>query len=718
MVHMWGEIALMGSETMNKNKKSIFHGNYTGRDSITVNNVMLRGPEREFVVTKNADIKPVAYFTGREEELQDLRQMIEEGRKSVLVSGMGGIGKTHICKKLFEEYIKKHTEGGNEAFSYIGYIEYSGDMDSSLQKCLKFKKQDTPMRNQEAAWSKLENLASNGKLLLFIDNVNVTMNQDPGLKRLLSIPGAIVLTSRRRTFSEEFETYRIGFLGTEKCREIYEKIRYEEGKKRIAEEEAPDLEYIIDILVSKHTITIAFLAKLARRKGWTAQRLRDELERNQFKLENVDDELVNIQESYEKLYDLSELTAAERNILEAFSVFPYIPLAAETCNGWLLADAGVNENDDILMGLYEKGWLQFYEDQKSYALHPVFAQFIYEKCKPNEDNHSGLIETCLQDLKNIKSESFLECQKLIPFAESIIEKMNMKKSMKQVEFIKMYARLLKCLGKYKEAEGYFKKALEIYWDMLKEDSCETADIYYSLAELYIIRNEYEKAKELYEKSLGIRKKMLGEDHDDTAASYCGMAISYEFQQEYVKAKELYEKSLKIYERVSGENQPEIASIYNNLGGMYRGQRNFRKAKEFHEKSLRIRERVFGENHLHTAISYRNLAGIYLNTGRYRKAKKLYEKSLAIYERVVGEEHPDTALTYNDLGVAYYCLNRYRWAVTYGLRAYRVGLSILGPDNPGTQLFYNNLKNAYFKCRIIIFNQDAKFKQWLAERINE
>ena len=708
----------MGEKILSRIKKSIIQGDYAGRDINTVNIVMPSDCEREFIVTNNACIKPVAYFTGRETELQDLRQMIEEGRKSVLVSGMGGIGKTNICMKLFEEYIKKHAEGENGLFSHIGYIEYSGDMESSLQKCLKFEKQDDPKQNKEAAWHKLEKLASNGQLLLFVDNVNVSMSQDSGLKRLLSIPGPVVLTSRRRTFSKEFEPYQIGFLSTEKCREIYEKIYYVDGKKKIAEEEAADLEYIIDVLVLRHTITIELLAKLARIKRWTAQRLRDELERNKFKLENVDDELVNIQESYEKLYDLSELTEAERNILEAFSVFPYIPLAAETCNKWLIVDAGVSENDDILMGLYEKGWLQFYEDQESYALHPVFAQFIYEKCKPNEDNHTGLIETCLQDLKNIESESFLECQKLMPFAESIIEKMDMKKSVKQVQFIKIYAWLLKCSGKFKEAERYFKKALKIYRDVIKEDSCETADIYYGLAEIYIIWYEYGKAQELYEKSLEIRKKMLGENHNDTAASYCSMAFLYECQQEYGKAKELYEKCLKIYERVPEENQAEIASIYNNLGGIYRAQRNYRKAEEFHEKSLGIRERVFGENHLHTAISYRNLAGIYLNTWRYREAKKLYEKSLLIYESVIGKNHPDTALTYNDLGVTYYTMGRYREAVDYSFRAYRIDLDILGPDNPHTQLFLFNLRNAYFKSRIVIFNRDAKFRQWVEERINE
>lgn len=113
----------MGLEVVNRNKDSNFYGPYAGRDQYII---MLEDKEREFVVTHNANIKPVSYFTGRELELQDLRQRIEEGRKSVLVSGMGGIGKTHICRKLFEEYLNKHAEDESSPFQHIGYIEYNG----------------------------------------------------------------------------------------------------------------------------------------------------------------------------------------------------------------------------------------------------------------------------------------------------------------------------------------------------------------------------------------------------------------------------------------------------------------------------------------------------------------------------------------------------------------------------------------------------------------
>lgn len=334
-----------------------FVGKYIGGNEINNNYYsMYKESEREFVVTHNANIKPTTYFTGRETELQELRQRIEEGRKSVLVSGMGGIGKTQICRKLFEEYYIRHDKGENGPFHHIGYIEYNGDMGSSLLKCLRYKEQDSHELNKEAAWRELEYLASGGKLLLFVDNVNVTIGEDAGLGRLKNIPGAVVLTSRRTSFSKEFEPYKIGFLSTEQCKEVYERIRYDGSDMNVPVEEMQDLEYVIGKLAAEHTITVEFLAHLAGTKHWTVKKLREELENKGFRLEYRDEEdkLINIQEEYEKLYKLSELSESEQNILEAFSVFPYIPLAADVCNQWLLSDAGVLEDADILAGLYRK----------------------------------------------------------------------------------------------------------------------------------------------------------------------------------------------------------------------------------------------------------------------------------------------------------------------------------------------------------------------------
>lgn len=500
---------------------------------------MFQDKEREFVVTHESTIKPVSYFVGRETELKNLRQIVEQGRKSILVSGMGGIGKTHLCRKLFEEYYIKHDNKETIPFEHIGYIEYDGDMGSSLLKCLKYKKQEKAEQNLEAAWRELEYLVSDGKLLLFVDNVNVPIRADEGLQRLKSIPGAIILTSRRTTFSKEFEVYPIGFLTTKQCREIYEKIRFKGSKRTIKEEEKQELEYIIEKLAARHTLTVELLAHLAQTKHWTVKQLREELEKKGFQLEYKDEEdkLVNIQKSYETLYKLSELTKAEQNILEAFSVFPYAPLSAEICNEWLLSDAGVEEKEDTLTGLYRKGWLQFNIEWESYTMHPVFAQFIYEKCKPKEENHIRLIKACQESLKVSENGSALGCEKFISFAENIIEKIDMEIE-KQGKFISNLAYLLQYIG------------------------------------------EYRKAEELYTKALKICEEVLGEKHPDTASSYNNLAEVYTRQEEYKKALDYFFKAYKILVLNCGLNHPTIQLVYGNMKLTYKKCRKWKLKKNF------------------------------------------------------------------------------------------------------------------------------------------
>jgi len=701
----------MREEITNKNKDCVFHSAYAGRDMYIT---MSQEPEREFVVTHNTNIKPVSYFTGRETELQDLRQRIEDGRKSVLVSGMGGIGKTHICRKLFEEYLNRHAKDENGPFRHMGYIEYSGDMDNSLQNGLKFKKQDSPEQNKEAAWRELEYLASGGKLLLFVDNVDRQISADPGLERLKGIPGAVILTSRLASFGDEFEPYRIGFLDMEQCKEIYGRIRFRSSGGEVKPEEIPDLEYVIGHLAGRHTITVEFLAHLAYIKSWTVKKLREELEQKGFRLAfHKDGGLVDIQESYEALYDLSGLTEAEQNILEAFSVFPYIPLAAGTCNEWLLADAGVSENDDILMGLYQKGWLQFDMGQGSYAMHPVFAQFIYEKYRPVLERHQGLVEGCRNSLEVPEGASILEYREYIPFAEKILEKIDMGEGEEQIGFISSLGYLLFKVAEYEKAEKLYRKSSKLCETILGELHPATATSYNNLAEMYKVQGECRKAEELHKKALRISESVMGEEHLDTVISYNNLAMLYGEQGEYRKAEELYEKSLRISEKVLGEEHPATAAGYNNLAGVYAEQGEYGKAEELYEKSLRIREKVLGEEHPDTATSYNNLAEVYAERREYGKAEELYEKSLRIREKVLGEEHPATAISYNNLAGVYADQEKYETAMIYYFKAYKICLIKLGISHPHTQIIYENMRGTYLKK-----NPEGNFDQWLEEKMKE
>lgn len=686
----------MMPEVVNKNKNSVFDGPYAGRDLYIT---MYQDNEREFVVTHNADIKPVSYFTGRETELEDLRQRIEEGRKSVLVSGMGGIGKTHICRKLFEEYTNKHADGKNIPFCYIGYIEYDGDMGSSLQNCLKYKEQDNPEQNREAAWKELEYLSADGKLLLFVDNVNVPIGEDAGLGRLKQIPGAVVLSSRRTSFSKEFEPYRIGFLSTEQCKVVFEKIRYKDNdnNKKVPDAEVPDLVYIIEKLAAGHTITIEFLAHLAETKQLTTKELRNELESKGFRLKYKDEEekLINIQEEYEKLYDLSVLAEAEKNILEAFSVLPYIPLSAEICNQWLLEDAGVSKDDDILIGLHRKGWLQFDVVQKSYSMHPVFAQFIYEKCKPELSKHSRMIYTCQEKLIMLNDAPVYECKKYIPFAIYLVNHIDMEKIMQTI-FIANIAALLMHVGRYQEAEKYYLVSIKIYEDSSGKDVLIIRDIYKGLTFLYLIQHKFIEAEKINEKLYQIEKQIYKEEESRSLDTLSNLACIYNGQGKYREAKELFEMILEILEEVFVEETIEISSICINLAETYINLEEPEKAEELFKRGLKIRKEKKGEDHPDTAEAYNSLAVFYMSKGEYENAEKLFEKSKEICEQFFGEQHPDTITSYYNLASAYESHGENEKAEKLYKKVLDIRISSFGQEYFDTASSYNDLARLYVR----------------------
>lgn len=705
----------MRREVDNRNKDCEFHGDYVGRDLNVTNIIMFRDSEREFVVTHNADIKSVTYFTGREKELEDLRQRIEEGRKSVLVSGMGGIGKTHICRKLYEEYTQKHADGENIPFCHIGYIEYDGNMGNSIWNCLKYKKQDNPEQNHEAAWQELEHLAADGKLLLFVDNVNVSIGEDAGLGRLKQIPGAVVLTSRRTSFSKEFEPYRIGFLSTEQCIVIYERIRYGGSGKRMPEEEISDLEYVIEEMAAWHTITVEFLAHLAETKQLTAKELRIELEAKGFRLKyrNEEDKLINIQEEYEKLYDLSILTEAEKNILEAFSIFPYIPLEANICNRWLLEDARVSKDDDVLIGLYRKGWLQFDLGQACYAMHPVFAKFIYEKCKPQLKDHCRLIEECQKCLEISESGSIIERQKFVPFAETMLIKLNMGQSLERACFIYVFACLLLNIAEYQKAEVLFKESLEISKEELGEKHPDTAICYNNLADTYFRQGKYDVAEDLFVKGLEINRIAYKEIHSETASSYSNLARLHYKKGKYEAAEELFEKSLEIRKIVRGENHLDTAINFNNLAGTYWKQGKYGKAVRLFKKGLQIQKNILGEDDIGVVAGYDNMAMVYKWQEDYREAEELYKKSMYIRERKIGRNHPDTAIIYNNLADLLRRQGKHEEELLFYVNAYKIMLSRLGLNHSNTKLVYKNTQAAFVKSY-----PEGNFEQWLEEKMKE
>jgi len=144
------------------------------------------------VVTVSRPVQPTGFFRGRGKQLAIIKETLTGVSKLMLINGMGGIGKTEICRKLFREAIN----GLLPEVCKVGWLTYSGSL---AQTCLhQFPAIKKPSAKQVDYMLQAEKYinAQGGDLLLFVDNANEMTARETA--QLLKLNCKIILTSRRR----------------------------------------------------------------------------------------------------------------------------------------------------------------------------------------------------------------------------------------------------------------------------------------------------------------------------------------------------------------------------------------------------------------------------------------------------------------------------------------------------------------------------------------
>ena len=131
--------------------------------------------------------KPCRHFVGRESEIENLHECLENNSK-VFLYGIPGIGKSELAKAYARKYKKYYTN--------ILYIEYTGDLHQSVTE-MDFT-DDMPGISEEKRFQNHNRYLRSLKedTLLIIDNFNVTATQDNFLSVVMKYHCRILFTTR------------------------------------------------------------------------------------------------------------------------------------------------------------------------------------------------------------------------------------------------------------------------------------------------------------------------------------------------------------------------------------------------------------------------------------------------------------------------------------------------------------------------------------------
>ena len=315
---------------------------------------------------------PMMRFFGRERELFDLRELLEKGG-CYLLSGMGGIGKT----ELLRQFLRLCTEQG--LVDEIAVIQYEGNLaDSCLNAFPNVRGENREGILQEAL-ARIR-IREDKRVLTLVDNVNNTLEEDPALAKLCTLPGTVLLTSRLAEM-EGFVTYNIKAPGKETGMLIYR----DNYGKALPTEDREQLEELLEQEIWCHTLTLRLLGNIARVKSWTIKQLKEKLSQGGRQLlKPRENREISLVEMYRRLYDLSGLTKEQIAFLRCFATLPFQYYSQAFVNEFLgncFTDADSMKLQ--LTKLQEYGWVNV--SPEGYHMHPVIAECVLSKEVQEED---------------------------------------------------------------------------------------------------------------------------------------------------------------------------------------------------------------------------------------------------------------------------------------------------------------------------------------------
>lgn len=499
----------------------------------------------------------------RDKELKQIQSLLMENDKICVVSGIGGIGKTELCKYLFHWYMSGHTPAG---IHYIGWITYHGSLIQTLyDQILCPKDSKDIMQGYLDTCSYLQSLGK--ELLLFVDNIEQTAAYDPKISFLWNLNCRMVITSRINSL-DTVPPILIGPLSIKWSTCLF--YTFYRGKK-----DKKSLNRIFTA-TSRHPLALELIAKTAQAAGQSMEQIADQLEASGFCLpdcqkkiwfENDQKEMID---HFCKLFKMVDLPSAYTKILNRLSLLPSKAYRVEQLIEWNI----ISDRQKIEL-LYLRGWISF--EDNLISIHPVISDAIHHKVSHNYKNYRPMYQAMANALEYTTTSFFPEKYFLALDFFYVIQRLR---------FIKLeYAQLLN-----------------------------------QIATVFNRADQYERSYKLQKEAIDIKRR-LHAANDSLFSSYNNISLSCknlarkdrnnEMMLEALRwAEEAQRLGKELYLQDPSEYALKYAVTMNNLGLCQFNLGLLTEAEQSLLDSINLKIEACGENCIELGQSYNNLALIY------------------------------------------------------------------------------------------------------------
>ena len=629
---------------------------------------------------------PLSYVP-RNEDMAKILSHLSDG-SSVLIHGIGGIGKTVLAKDILRSLRQMpSSESGFEAIAWVNCG--NGTLRNALVNSL-YETKD--LTDCEFAWETARILIEQyrKKLLIVADNLESLPFGEQ--EQLNDLPCTILATSRNSKCGALFP-YPLCDLSPDACEVLFS--HFYKGPKDIM-----SLRSIIE-LTDYHAVTVELLAKIANRMANTLEDFLRKLIDHGFALsqENVAADHESIRSERKLLNQISILfsmercTPAQSSLLAKLSVLPAISFQYTQVSSWLEL-----QNRSSLEQLVALGWVTSTgEFSPSYQIHSIVAAAIREQCQ------FSLYQTCrpvisnlLAEMTSSKYDYSYQKKKYITFSWSISDLLQDHLcDENDAAFLEALADIFEVVGNLRKGIELLYRALAIRKALAPDPKILIYD-WLAVGNLLLQVAEYPDAERFFQKALRAAQKNPKNPRGIMLAKHY-LAVLAVKMCDYPKAVRRYAAAEKLYRKDELADTYDRAVFYIDYGSFYRDylvKGAPKKAEALYQKGLALFEEGQLTNHPEYAVSLCQFGLLYRDMGDFSTALDIEMKALDCQKKLLDEHSPDIADTYGTIGLLEYDLNHFQEAEEFSLKALEIFCEVYSEIHESIASVCNNLGLIY------------------------
>jgi len=626
---------------------------------------------------------PPANFVGRENEVRELVTGLKrEQVRCLLITGLGGVGKTGLALKLAEQLTSRY----KDAQFYVDLKGWTSSAPAlspklTMEYVVHCFDRTGKLPESDAELSALyRSLLRNKRALLVLDNAR---GRDQ-VEELIPPGGCLTMITSREHFDlDGLAAKRLDQLSPEKARDLLRSTA-----PRLANEKSESVSKLVDacggLPQALKLVARALNVHTDLDAADYVRRLSDEKER--LKLTETD---VAMQVSYDLLSP--ELQKA----LCALAVFPgsFDPRAAAAI--WECTDTAAKT---VLSDLLAYSLVEFNAESKRYRLHDLVHDFAdsklgaYERAA-FERRHAGHYRSVLAEAEGLYLKG--DGSQLHGLALYDVESANINAGQRWAEahaqddedsarLCSEYAVVgAECLEVRLDSSELIRWS-ESGLAAARRLGEPTAAHVGNLGTAYLALGDYRRGVELFEQSLQMAREFS--DRPGEGKALRGLGNAYLYLGQFKPAISAYEQSLEIF--AAAADRTGEGKAFGNLGIAFSALGEHRRAIEFFEQHLKIaRERGDRRGE---ASALGGLGNAYLALGEQGRPKEFFEQRLKIAHEIGDQRGEGNAL--GNLGLACHAAKEYRRAIEFFERSLQIEREV--GDRLREGLTLGNLGNVY------------------------